>query len=327
MFSEYANSPSFLLELTQVVNLGLVLVDGEERIVLWNRWMEERSQRPAAQVLGQSLTNLFPDLQGSRLEHAIRTALQQHLPSVLSQSLNRSPFPLFDPIRRQGERLEQAITVLPLIRSDQCHCLIQIQDVTAAVHRERTLREQAQQLQMLSSTDGLTGVPNRRSFDDRFQEEFQRALRKGTPLSLLMLDIDHFKLYNDTYGHQVGDACLIAVAHVLRSSLQRGSDFVARYGGEEFAMLLPESDPEGAGHIAQRVLERVAALRIPQGQNRGFSQVTVSIGIASRIPRRGDTPEVLLQEADQALYQAKEQGRAQASLSPAADPAPGDNEA
>ena len=100
--------------------------------------------------------------------------------------------------------------------------------------------------------------------------------------------------------------------------------------GEEpytLSMLLPESDPEGAGHIAQRVLERVAALRIPQGTGRGFSQVTVSIGIASRIPHRGDTPEVLLQEADQALYQAKEQGRAQASLSPAADAPAGDNPA
>lgn len=301
--------PSLLLELAHTVNLGLVLIDGDERIRLWNRWLEERSGLAADQALGRSLAELFPQMAGSRLEHAVRTALQQHLPAILSQSLNRAPFPLQDPLHREAPTVQQAITVAPLGHAGSNHCLVQIQDVTAAVLRDRQLREQAQQLQMLSNIDGLTGVSNRRSFDNRFQEEFQRALRSDSNLSVLMLDIDFFKEYNDTYGHQAGDTCLTLVANALKRSLQRGGDFVARYGGEEFAVVLPGCDHPCALQVAAMLQEGVSLLGIPHARSTMTHHVSVSIGVATTHPQRQDRPIDLLRAADAALYQAKRQGR------------------
>lgn len=314
------SSPELLVSLIQAVNLGLILLDEEEHVVVWNRWLEDHSPVSSQEAKGKKLFHLFPELQTSRLAFGIRSALDQHLPSILSQSLNRAPFPLFDSSRKSSDRLEQAITLVPLLCDDHYYCLIQIQDVTSAVLRENKLREQAQQLQALSNVDGLTGVANRRNFDTRFLAEFQRATRKASPISLLMLDIDHFKTYNDTYGHQVGDACLIAVAHTLKNALKRSSDFVARYGGEEFAILLPDSNSHEARAVAEQILEQVAKLQIPLGLGKGTSSVTISIGIATMTPGRTDNPASFLSAADQALYHAKNQGRAQIADDPGFPP-------
>lgn len=154
-------------------------------------------------------------------------------------------------------------------------------------------------LHHISTQDGLTGVSNRRHFDETLSLEWRRATRSGNHLSLLMLDIDHFKTFNDTAGHQAGDDCLRLVATMLRESLQRATDIVARYGGEEFAILLPETDEEHARATAQMLCERIA--------KRGM--VTVSVGVATIIPSRESTIEQLIRCADDALYEAKRLGR------------------
>jgi diguanylate cyclase (GGDEF)-like protein len=154
-------------------------------------------------------------------------------------------------------------------------------------------------LHRISAQDGLTGVANRRHFDEMLALEWRRAVRNGTPLSLLMLDIDFFKAFNDTAGHQVGDDCLRHVAATLRSSLQRATDLVARYGGEEFVILLPETDETHARTIAGALRERIAS----------DGMVTVSIGVATMVPQKETAVDLLVKRADEALYTAKKSGR------------------
>jgi diguanylate cyclase (GGDEF)-like protein len=169
-----------------------------------------------------------------------------------------------------------------------------------------TLREE-------SSQDALTGIPNRRSFDAAFEQEWNHAMRTGKPLALLLADVDHFKRFNDTYGHQRGDECLKAVANAMRSAARRKVDLVARYGGEEFALLLPETPPVSALLVAGRVLEELRGMRLPhQGSPSGH--VTMSIGVCATVPQGGQDPAELVKTADRALYDAKSKGRNQAAL-------------
>jgi len=156
--------------------------------------------------------------------------------------------------------------------------------------------------------DGLTGIANRRALDEHLGREWFRSLRSQTALSLIMLDVDFFKLYNDTYGHLAGDDCLKRVTAALLSSL-RASDFAARYGGEEFVTLLYESDKEGALVTAERIRAKVESLRIPHQSSQISPYVTVSLGMATFVPSEGSAPDHLINMADQKLYRAKENGR------------------
>jgi len=179
----------------------------------------------------------------------------------------------------------------------------------------RFLRESQQkladanlELQKLAALDSLTGIGNRRAFDDTLQNEWQRGQRTKTPLSMLLCDVDHFKLYNDEYGHQAGDLCLKKVAAVLTEQLKRPADLVARYGGEEFAVVLPETDLSGALKLADACREKLAALAIEHsGANIGV--VTMSVGVASLVPAPEFSAEDLINRADKALYAAKAAGR------------------
>lgn len=167
-----------------------------------------------------------------------------------------------------------------------------------------------QELHRMVAIDGLTCIANRRHFEQRCEEEWRRATRDETPLSLIMLDIDHFKKYNDTYGHLVGDDCLKRVAEVLAATAARAGDLAARYGGEEFAVLLPNTDSVGAAVVAEALRSAISALEI---EHRGspLAIVTASAGVATIYPCREESqaPEGLLERADRALYQAKAAGR------------------
>jgi diguanylate cyclase (GGDEF)-like protein len=173
------------------------------------------------------------------------------------------------------------------------------------------LQKANQELEKLVHLDGLTKVANRRFFDERLHQEWQCLLRNHQPLSLLILDVDYFKYYNDCYGHPQGDACLVQLAQIFHQGVQRSSDLVARYGGEEFVILLPNTERLGAIAVAEQIQEALRKLALPHQASRIQSTVTVSIGIATAIPTLADTPQKLIQKADQALYQAKEQGRNQ----------------
>lgn len=164
-------------------------------------------------------------------------------------------------------------------------------------------------LRKMAYIDGLTGIANRRHFDEDLLVEWRRCQRSETPLSLLMIDIDHFKAFNDRYGHQRGDQCLQTVATALRARLDRAQDLVARYGGEEFVCLLPECDPSGAKRVAEALALAVQDLSIENRDSPVTGMLTVSIGIATHVPDDASTPEALLMRADANLYRAKQAGR------------------
>ncbi|MFB9244050.1 sensor domain-containing diguanylate cyclase [Massilia antarctica] len=294
------------------INLGTIVLDHAQRVVVWNRWMSQYSDLPAERVVGEDFFALFPELSGKRIDSAVRQALRDNFPSVLSQTLHKAPFGLFvnAAARAAGERMQQAVAVTPLeVPGLARHCLIQITDVSVAVHRERLLRDQALELRSQTFSDGLTGIANRRHFDVAMDKEMRRAKRSGTPLSLLMIDIDFFKPYNDHYGHQQGDDTLIKVAHALAAMLQRPGDLIARYGGEEFAVILPEMTAEHSQVLAEKMRERIAALAIPHAKADLTGYITVSIGLATHALENSSDIAVLLGEADRALYMAKGAGR------------------
>jgi diguanylate cyclase (GGDEF)-like protein len=165
-------------------------------------------------------------------------------------------------------------------------------------------------LQHQSSTDGLTGLANRRAFDESLNREWSRGMRSGLPLSLAMIDIDFFKGFNDCHGHLGGDECLGRVAQALLTAVpRRDGDLVARYGGEEFAVLLVDTDSEGARTVSERLRSSVTDLAIPHGRSPVAGIVTVSIGAASVVPDSGHAPTHLIAIADGLLYRAKEEGR------------------
>ncbi len=181
-------------------------------------------------------------------------------------------------------------------------------DVSERKALEAQLEDANNQLRVLAQEDGLTGLPNRRRFDEALGTEYRRAMRAGSPLAVIMLDVDRFKAFNDTYGHPGGDACLQALAGVLNTRCRRPADLPARYGGEEFVLLLPNTDAAGAVAVAECIRAGVRALAIPHAGSE-FGVATVSIGVAAMAPGHSQGPAALVDAADAALYQAKRAGR------------------
>lgn len=171
------------------------------------------------------------------------------------------------------------------------------------------LEESNEKLRQLSSLDGLTDLPNRRFFDETLVREWQRGRRRQTPLTLIIADIDHFKAYNDAYGHVIGDDCLKKVARGLDESILRDVDTIARYGGEEFAAILPETDREGGILIAKRMLDTIDGFKITHEHSPTADHVTISLGLSTTIPKHDTNATHLIQSADRALYLAKASGR------------------
>ena len=183
-----------------------------------------------------------------------------------------------------------------------------VQMRTSLVVLARELDAANQELKRLSASDGLTGIANRRFFDDYLSREWRRAMREESVISLLMCDVDHFKPFNDTFGHQAGDDCLRRIANALASTMERGADIVARYGGEEFAIILPQTPLAGAQLVAERLRHAVETLNQP---NPGSPEAitTISVGLATLRPSKQNVLQELIQNADRALYRAKSLGR------------------
>ena len=178
----------------------------------------------------------------------------------------------------------------------------------------KQLEEANRELQRIASLDGLTHVANRRRFDEYLAQEWRRLVREQEPISLIFCDIDCFKIYNDTYGHQAGDSCLRQVAGAIRLMLKRSTDLVARYGGEEFALILPNTPSAGAGYIAESIRSMVKSLEIVHVHSPVSPYVTLSLGVASMVPSLTSSPAALITAADEALYQAKKEGRDRVSV-------------
>lgn len=175
----------------------------------------------------------------------------------------------------------------------------------------RQLESANQVLQRLASVDGLTQLANRRCFDEHLYQEWQRLTREQAPLTLILCDIDFFKAYNDTYGHQAGDECLHQIAKTISSCAKRPADLAARYGGEEFALILPTTASTGGVRVAQDIQYKVKALQLPHSSSPVSHYVTLSLGIAAVVPQPDSSPSTLVTVADKALYQAKAAGRNQ----------------
>jgi len=173
----------------------------------------------------------------------------------------------------------------------------------------RRLKEANRKLQILSSRDGLTGISNRRNFDSFLNSEWKRNQREGRPLSLIMADIDFFKKYNDGYGHLAGDDCLKQVAKTLADEIFRPGDLIARYGGEEFVVVLGNTDKSAASAIAERLCAKVEARKIDHAYSTVSNVITLSLGVSTVVPKKGLSPGKLIEAADKALYEAKQDGR------------------
>ncbi len=213
------------------------------------------------------------------------------------------------------------ITAAPLrvLDGQRVGIIVNLTDITARKKAEDGLQKANKKLKRLAVVDSLTKIANRRKFDARINLEWKRLAREKSKLALIICDIDYFKLYNDTYGHQAGDDCLIAVARKIKKTVKRPADLVARYGGEEFAVILPNTHAKGAMYIAEAIRTAVKNLKIPHSDSSADRYVTLSLGVSSIVPADNIPLASLIERADRALYQAKEQGRNQSivkSLAP-----------
>jgi len=203
---------------------------------------------------------------------------------------------------------------IPIISLAVGHILIGLVGIIGILFSGAKIETYTKQLQQQSVIDALTGIPNRRSFSEAILREFKRAKRENTSLSVIMCDVDHFKLYNDKYGHAAGDDCLKQVANTITRTLKRPADFCARYGGEEFIIILPDTIEISALHIAEQVREAVESLMIVHEKSLPVKVVTLSLGVATMAAGAALSDEELVKRADDALYRAKENGRNQLEL-------------
>ncbi len=226
------------------------------------------------------------------------TGAVDYLFKPIETEILKSKVNVFLQLHRQKQLLNQQTQILD-------------QKVGELLETQMKLKKANRKLANLSALDGLTGIPNRRRLDDFLAQEWRRAQRNAQPLSLIMVDIDFFKDYNDHYGHLVGDDCLKQVAKALGSAIKRPSDLLARYGGEEFLAVLPDTGIGGAKLVAQALMDAVEKLKILHKASVVSTHVTISQGLATTLPNSGSSPEELLDAADKVLYMAKRSGRNQ----------------
>ncbi len=271
---------------------GIVVLDADLRVVSVNPGFSKITGFLAEAALGKPLPLFGEDIEDTLQQIRSRLREATHWDGTLwARRADGERFPMeasVDAVRDDGGWVRQHIMVF--------------RDVTVQKRLEDRLRE-------LSSTDALTLLANRRSFDETLEREWHRAMRSGEPVSLLMIDIDYFKPYNDLYGHPAGDRCLQQVAATLVAVVTREDALVARYGGEEFAVILPRSDADEAAALAETLRQRIEALDIPHRGNPETGRITISIGLSTRMPPQTADVEALMHSADQALYRAKQRGR------------------
>lgn len=206
-------------------------------------------------------------------------------------------------------RVKNQLTIRQLQKQLQEQNARLSQEIKERQRAEAELQKANEELHRLATLDGLTQVANRRRFDEYLNIEWRRLLREQACLSLILCDVDYFKFYNDSYGHLAGDNCLQQVAKAISSSLRRPADLVARYGGEEFAVILPNTNAEGAVYVAEMIRLDIQKLKIPHSKSSISEYITVSMGVSSVIPTQKLSPDRLIDLTDNALYEAKAQGR------------------
>ncbi|MBF0496898.1 MAG: diguanylate cyclase [Deltaproteobacteria bacterium] len=299
-------------QIVDTLSQGVIVIDREMRILLWNYWMEAHSRLTREDVLGKKIGDVFPDLDQKGFFWKVRSVFTLGNFAFFSQGLHSYIFPLAATryLETSFDKMQQSVILAPLRGPDgqvEYICVSIKDDTDAAIYKER-LEQSKQQLEIMSRTDPLTGLVNRRYLFERLQEEVSRHRRSGNPLSLAILDIDFFKHVNDTYGHICGDKVLVQFADLLQSQVRR-YDLVGRYGGEEFCVILPGAPLAGAENVMNRF--RIYIENTPCLWEEQEIYVTVSAGVASSENLPDVDLDSLLRLADEALLEAKSNGRNQ----------------
>ena len=296
------------INISKRLNTGILIVDRHYNIIMWNRFLEVHANKSDNKVIGKSIFTVFPELPKKWFERKLSSVVQLKTQSFCGWEQRHHLFELSHsrPITTDSHFMAQNCTFLPVeVEGEVERICILIEDVTDVCHYQSQLNKALQELALSNRIDGLTQAFNRKHWEECLAKEFSRARRYKHDLALLMLDLDHFKLLNDTFGHQGGDLVLIETAKKIDKLLRMG-DLFGRYGGEEFAVILPNTDLEGAEEVAERIRQSIAKNTIDYNQK--TISVTASIGVA--IIDSNDTRyEDLISNADLALYQAKAAGR------------------
>ncbi|KJH85590.1 diguanylate cyclase [Pseudomonas fluorescens] len=303
------NEFHWLLAIVQSIDVGVVVLDREYRVQVWNTFMENRSGVQPKDAQNRNFFSLFPEIDRQWFSRKVESVATLGTPAftVWEQRPYLMRFKSYQPITGQEEFMYQNTTLLPLRSPDNRinHICLVIYDVTDVATNRHQIQAANAQLQLLSSTDRLTGLYNRGHWEGSLKAAYARHQRYGNALSLVMLDIDHFKQVNDTYGHQAGDKVIEQVAALLHEHV-RESDVAGRYGGEEFGVVLSDTDKAGARIFAERLRQAVEQLCVQyNGQDIRF---TISLGVADLSAPANDHAE-LIARADQALYTSKKTGR------------------
>ncbi|MBI5408815.1 MAG: diguanylate cyclase [Nitrospirae bacterium] len=291
-----------LNQIFNAINIGIVILDRDLKIHEWNRWMEVYSGLAVDKVKGSPIFDVFPQLNNPKFIRSCKSVFHFGNFCFFSQKLHRYLFPF----RTKGyadskfEYMQQSCAMGPLRdeNNEIKYLFIYVQDVTEVASYEQKLVE-------MNLRDGLTGIYNRRFLESKITDEFNRHKRYGSIFSIIMFDIDHFKVVNDTYGHQCGDFILKSISSRISSAI-RNVDYLSRYGGEEFCCLLPETGLKAALIVAERF--RTAIMEQENNYDGTLVKVTISLGVAET--REGvDSHVMLIKKADDALYRAKKEGR------------------
>ncbi len=330
MEAKMVEEDALINSILESVQDAIVVVNEEGRVQALNPAVAELFGYGLHRVMGQSIDILLPDGPGGRREGFFRSLVgdgedgaevgrrievdgRREDGSVFELELTLSEIQLGN--KRLYTAVMRDISERKAFEAKLIANIDELETMQQALNAANAqLLEANMELGRIAQQDGLTGVANRRAFDSRLAHEWARAARSGDTLAILMLDVDHFKKYNDGYGHQLGDDCLKRVAAILRQAPERPGDFVARYGGEEFVILLPGTDAPGARRVAERIRDGLIAAGIPHAFSPTAPHVTTSIGIAVMRPRVGADPARLVAAADEALYAAKDAGRDRAVL-------------
>lgn len=311
---------NFAVAMMEHMVVPTFVLDADGRVIIWNRACERLTGVMAADLLGtrnhwQAFYDVprpcLADLIGMGRTGEIDEFYVSHARLKHESHLDRGCHAEnWCVMPRMGSRFYLSIDAGPIY--DQEGHLVAVVETL----RDMTAQKEAQmELIRLASRDSLTGLANRRAFDDSLEAEWSRVRRLGQAMSLIMIDVDQFKLYNDSFGHQQGDECLKVVAGLLATEARRPGDLVARYGGEEFAVILPNVDLAGALVVAERIRAAVEGLGLAHPRANMGGVVTLSLGVASMIPVDSQSPETLLRKADGELYRAKHLGRNQVAFS------------
>lgn len=308
---DFSPTPELLDFIVDRINVGVLILNENMEIQLWNKFMAANSGKNADDVLGKNLFDLFPELPQRWLSKKVSSVFM--LKNFAFTSWEQRPY-LFQfqhnrPVTGGMEHMCQDLTLMPVKNAAgevESICII-VFDVTDTAIYQTMHKAAMTKLEMVSRVDGLTQLFNRSHWQSRLAEEFSRAARYGTPLSLIMFDLDHFKSINDTYGHLGGDAVLIQVARIVREAV-RENDIPGRYGGEEFGVILVNTPKDGAMIVAERI--RATIDSSPVSFEDGEIPASASLGVTTLLDGVTDSEE-LIADADAALYYGKENGRNQ----------------